>query len=275
MPDTNARSPGLVERYREAAPALAVSNAVIDSLLQHRSVRAYTQQALPPGTLEALVAAAQSAATSSNLQTWSVVAVQDPARRERLSVLAGNQRHVAEAPLFLAWIADLSRAERRGQQAGQPMEALPYLEAFMLAVIDAALAAQNATAAAESLGLGTVYIGGMRNHPEQVAAELALPHGAMVVFGLCVGYADPAQPAAMVKPRLPQSAVLFHEQYDVSAEPGIIAGYDKTLRAFQQEQSMKPQGWSELITKRLGSAKALSGRDHLRDAVTKLGFPLK
>lgn len=273
MPASGAAE-ALALRYREAAPAATAWNPVIASLLGHRSVRAYTDRALPPGTLEALVAAASSASTSSNLQTWSVVAVEDKARRDRLAGLAGSQKHISAAPLFLCWVADLSRAERVGQRAGQEMAALPYLEAFMLATIDAALAAQNATAAAESLGLGTVYIGGMRNHPEEVAAELSLPPDAMVVFGLCVGFEDPAQPAA-VKPRLPQGAVLHHEQYRSGAEPDLVAAYDETLRAFQAEQSMRPQGWSQLILSRLGALKGLSGRERLRDAVHALGFGLR
>ncbi len=277
MPD-HALPPGatdrLADRYRDAAPALVAWNPVIDSLVQHRSVRAYTRDPLPQGTLETLVAAAQSAATSSNLQTWSVVAIEDQARKDRLAALAGGQRHIGQAPLFLAWIADLSRAARLGEAAGRTMEGLPYLEAFLVAVIDAALAAQNAVAAAESLGLGTVYIGAMRNQPEAVAAELALPPGAMVAFGLCVGHPDPAAPAS-VKPRLPQPAILHREQYGTGPEQDAIAAYDTTLRAFQQEQAMTQQGWSELILSRLGSVKSLSGRDRLRAALDTLGFPLR
>lgn len=271
---TEGGAAGLTARYREAAPSNAAWNAVIDSLVQHRSVRAYTAAPLPAGTLEALVAAAQSAATSSNLQTWSVIAVEDEARRARLAGLAGGQRHIAQAPLFLAWVADLSRAARLGEDAGRAMEGLPYLEAFLVAVIDAALAAQNAVAAAESLGLGTVYIGAMRNQPEAVAAELGLPPGAMVAFGLCVGHPDQSMPAS-VKPRLPPAVVLHRERYETAEEAASIAAYDGTLRRFQQEQAMTQQGWSDLVLGRLGSVKALSGRDRLRDALESLGFPLK
>jgi len=65
-------------------------NPVIEQLLAHRSVRAYLPDPLPEGTLQTLVAAAQSASNSSNLQAWSVVAVQDTARKARLAALAGN-----------------------------------------------------------------------------------------------------------------------------------------------------------------------------------------
>jgi nitroreductase len=244
-------------------------------MLQHRSIRAYTPAPLPDGTLEALIAAAQSAATSSNLQTWSVVAVQDPARRARLSAFAGGQKHIVQAPLFLVWLADLSRAARIGEAAGQTMEGLPFLESFLVAVIDAALAAQNATLAAESLGLGTVYIGAIRNKPEAVAAELTLPPGVMPVFGLCVGYPDPDASPAAVKPRLPQEVVLHHETYDAHPETDAVARYDADLMAFQSEQAMPSQPWSQLTRSRLGKIASLSGRDRLREAIHALGFGLK
>ena len=277
MPDQAPRpAPHLHGRYRGGAPGIgdgAPWSPVIDSLLQHRSVRAYLPDPLPPGTLEILAAAAQSAATSSNLQTWSVVAVEDPARKARLAALAHGQRHIEQAPLFLLWIADLSRAARLGKAHGKPLPTVDYLETFLVAVIDAALAAQNAAAAAESLGLGTVYIGAMRNHPVEAAAELGLPPGAVVAFGLCVGHPDPAAPAA-VKPRLPQAAVLHRERYDAAAEPGHVADYDGHLQAFQAEQAMKSQGWSDLVLNRMGSTDAMSGRHALRDKLHALGFTL-
>ena len=264
----------LQERYRAAAPHTDVWNPVIDSLVQHRSVRAYLPDPLAPGTLETLVAAAQSAATSSNLQVWSVLAVEDQARRDRLSEFAGGQRHIRQAPLFLCWLADLSRAERLAEGHGKTLDALAYVETFLVAVIDAALAAQNAVVAAESLGLGTVYIGAMRNKPEAVAAELGLPPGVVVVFGLCVGHADPAAPAS-VKPRLPQPVILHREHYGAVNEAAAITGYDDVLRAFQQEQAMTAQSWSDLVMARLRGPAALSGRDRLGTALNALGFHMR
>jgi nitroreductase len=67
---------------------------------------------LPERTLELLIAAAQSASTSSNLQFWSVVAVQETARKSRLAELAGQQQFIRDAPLLLVWLADLSRLDR-------------------------------------------------------------------------------------------------------------------------------------------------------------------
>ncbi|MFN7658612.1 MAG: nitroreductase family protein, partial [Dolichospermum sp.] len=129
----------------------------LETLLSHRSIRAYLPDVLPPGTLEVLIAAAQSASTSSNLQTWSVVAVEDANRKEELSKLTNNQAHIRQSPLFLVWLADLARLTHIAESRGLPHEGLNYLEMFLMAAIDAALAAQNAVIAAESLGLGTVY----------------------------------------------------------------------------------------------------------------------
>ena len=269
------RSHRLSERYGSAFPATEVWSPAIDLLLQHRSVRAYRPDPLPAGTLESLVAAGQSAATSSNLQTWSVVAVEDAGRRARLAELAGGQKHIRQAPLFLVWLADLSRAERLGQAAAKEMAALPYLETFLVAVIDAALAAQNATVAAESLGLGSVYIGAMRNHPEAVAAELGLPPNVMAVFGMCVGYEDADSRAAAVKPRLPQSVVLHREAYQAGGETAAVGAYDETLRSFQVGQAMPHQAWSDLVRNRLGMVASMSGRDRLRSALAALGLALR
>src|SRR4028118_869253 len=137
-------------------------NDSLTTLLSHRSIRSYLPDSLPLGTLELIVASAQSAATSSNLQTWSVIAVEDAERKERLSQLAGNQAHIRQCPLFLVWLADLARLTYVAESRGLSHEGLDYLEMFVMATIDAALAAQNGAIAAEALGLGTGYIGGVR-----------------------------------------------------------------------------------------------------------------
>ena len=82
-PDLSQSSAALARRYGANAPAGVLWNPTIAGLLAHRSVRAYLPDPLAPGTIETLIAAAQSAATSSNLQLWSVVAVEDPAKRAR------------------------------------------------------------------------------------------------------------------------------------------------------------------------------------------------
>jgi len=277
-----AAAPELAEllraRYGKAAPVLPEGSLslpeILEPLLAHRSVRAYLPNPLPPHALDLIIAAAQSAPTSSNLQAWSVVAVEEPARKARLAGLCRDQRHIHEAPLFLVWIADLSRLRRLADRNGIPASGLDYLESFLVAVIDATLAAQNAVVAAESLGLGTVCIGAIRNESVKVAAELDLPTEAFPVFGLVVGHPDPARPAAEVKPRLPQSEILHRETYRFASEEAAFTEYDAVLGAFQASQKLPITGWTRQATKRASDVSALGSRVHLAKAIASLGFKL-
>lgn len=270
----SAKITALQARYgTDALPAAGPWNNTLALLLSHRSVRSYRTDPLPTGTLETLIAAAQSAATSSNLQTWSVVSVTDPEKKKVLAELANNQKHIEQCPLFLVFLADVSRLDRLAAAKGMTFEGLPYVETFLVAAIDAALAAQNAVIAAESLGLSTVYIGAMRNDVERVAQILELPKGAAGVFGLCVGYADP-NAANEVKPRLQQEAIVHTDRYIVPDEGAQRASYDAKLASFSKRNEMVNQSWTERVISRIAKTKSLNGRDRLRAALASIGFPL-
>lgn len=272
---TMSQAEALTLRYGHAGePAQGPRNDVIATLLSHRSVRGFLPDALPDGTLETLVAAAQSASTSSNLQTWSAVAVTDPVKKVALAKLANNQKHIEQCPLFLVWLADVSRNERLGVEEGVTLETVPHFETYLVAAIDAALAAQNATVAAESLGLSMVYIGALRNNPVEVARLLGLPPGAMGVFGMCVGYPLPTV-TNEVKPRLPQSAILFRDRYDASGESAARAAYDARMAAFSQRHDMTQDTWTKRVIGRMGKLSAMSGRDKLVSILNGMGFPLR
>lgn len=274
-PGAETKTRALEARYgADALPAAGPWNNTLDLLLSHRSVRGYKADALPEGTLETLVAAAQSAATSSNLQTWSVIKVDDPAVRAELAEVANNQKHIMQVPLFLVFLADASRNARMAEQEGVELAGQPFLESFVVAAIDAGLAAQNAVVAAESLGLSTVYIGALRNDPERVARLLDLPPGVMGVFGLCVGHAREGAEGE-VKPRLPQAVVLHHGRYDSANERVERAAYDTRMEAFTARNEMAKSNWTQRVISRLGTLKALSGRDKMRAAIEAIGFPLR
>jgi len=265
----------LWSRYRDsAAPEPQVWNETIATLLDHRSIRSFLPTPLRPGTLDLLVAAAQSAATSSNLQVWSVVAVEDQERKIRLSQFAGSQKHIVDAPLFLVWLADLARLADIATDEGVEIDGIHYLELLLVGIVDAALAAQNAVVALESLGLGAVYIGAIRNNLEGVAAELGLPPLVLPVFGLCVGHPDPAVPTS-IKPRLPQEVVLHRETYSTGDNRGALARYNAALHSFQREQNLTVEDWTTKVTQRVRTPASLSGRHRLGQALRNLGFELR
>ncbi|PYF12645.1 nitroreductase [Rhodobacter viridis] len=263
---------GLVPNPPEDLPAAAAQ--ILHQILSHRTWRSFRPDPLPAGAVELAIAAAQSAATSSNLQSWSVIAVRDATLKARLNAIAGDQPHVAQAPVLLVFLADLNRPRRVTEAAGGKAEALEYLESLVVGIVDAALAAQNAVLAFEAQGIGSSYIGSLRNDAHQVAELLGLPPEVAPVFGLAVGLPDDARPA-QVKPRLPQAAVFFSERYDPAAALAPVAEYDTTLRAFQSRVGQLEVGWSRTVAERLRGPEALRGRENLRDFLRNLGFRLK
>jgi hypothetical protein len=96
----------------------------------------------------------------------------------------------------------------------------------------------------------------------------------MALFGMCVGYPDPAVPTG-VKPRLPQSAVLHQEQYSTAAQTAAFTAYDLRVREFQREQGMTEIDWTQQATDRVKTAASLHGRDRMREALANLGFRLR
>lgn len=282
MPDTDTSPISLEDaaellaaRYRDKPGAVPGEwSAVLETLLAHRSVRGFLPNQVPEETLRLVLAAASSAPTSSNLQTWSVVVVQDPARKARLARLAAGQGFIERSPTLLVWLADLARLEALAAARQQSVEGIHYLELFMVAIIDAALAAQNAVVALESLGLGSVYVGAMRNHPLEVATELGLPRRVFPVFGMSIGFPDPAV-ATGIKPRLAQPAVVHREQYSAAAQPEAVAEYDARMSAFQAEQRMGPEIWTRKVINRVRGPESLSGRDRMREVLAALGFELR
>ena len=237
---------------------MTVSTPIIEQIHRHASIRQYKADAVDPALVEAIVAAGQRAATSSNLQMYSVIAVTQPEKRAKLARLCGNQAHIVEAPLFLAWCADLSKLDRATQLRGFP-HSHSTVESFVLATVDVALAAQNAVLAAESLGLGTCYIGAIRNHPRQVIDLLNLPRLTFPIFGLTLGW--PAT-QGIPRPRLPQRALLHWETYSREHEDDALAEYDQTMIAtgnYDNRQvpvpgisgEMEEYGWLEHSARRV------------------------
>ncbi len=236
--------------------------------LVHRSVRKYSDQPVSEEMIRSLVACAQSAATSSNLQLWSIVSVQETERRERLAQLCGNQNQIRDAAWYFTFLADVNRVREVSTAIGEDPSGLDFVEFFTMAVIDAALAAERMVCAAEAAGLGICYIGGLRNNPAAVQAELNLPSGVFGIFGLCIGWPDPAHPAE-IKPRLNQDNVWFREQYPAEID---VSDYDRRMVAFYESQKMNAGlNWSMRTGKRLGDDQ-LTGREVLKSWLEKQGF---
>jgi len=125
-------------------------NKVIDLIKNHRSIRKFKQESVSDEKLFSIIEAAGSASTSNFIQAYSVIRVTNKKKREQIAELAGSQTWVEASPLFLVFCADLKRSENACLFENQEM-ASGFTEQFIIATVDAALAAQNAMIAAESL----------------------------------------------------------------------------------------------------------------------------
>jgi nitroreductase len=239
--------------------------------LNHRSVRKFLTRPVSEEHLEVVIAAAQSASQSSNLQVWSVVAVRDDDRKRRISESIGGHAYVTESSVFLVWVADFRRAANIVESHGARIETLGYIENTLITFVDSGIAAQNALLAAESLGLGGVFVGSVRNNPEAIIRELGLPEYTFPVFGVALGHPDPSE-AAGIKPRLPQRAVLHHETYDPTAWREAAEVYEDRLGDYFGGHGRDGYSWADVVTKRIGGVEGLHGRDSMRASLQGQGF---
>jgi FMN reductase (NADPH) len=254
-----------------------MDNPTLDLINRHGSARHYKPDSVPVSDIETIVAAAQRASTWSNMQAYSIIAITDATRREKLAHLCGDQDHIKEAPVFLAFLADIARLDRICEMRGTK-QVTNYVENFLVTAMDATLAAQNAAIAAEALGLGICYIGYIRNNPQEVIDMLELPRLTFPVTGMTVGW--PIKPPR-IRPRLPLRAVLHWETYN-SDQDDALYEYDKamlTTGIYKGRQVPKPgcedemedYGWLEHSARRVSTP----DRTILRDVLKKQGFDLE
>ena len=244
-------------------------NPVTQLLRSHRSIRKFTDEPVDDGMIQEIVQCGQAAATSSNLQATTVIRVRNSETRHEIARLAGNQKYVSTAGAFLVFCADLSRPRQACEMQNGDF-ATGMTEHFIIATVDVALFAQNCAVAAESLGLGICYIGGIRNDPARVSELLKLPDQVYPVFGFCLGY--PAQDPE-VKPRLPLAVVLKEEQYLSLDDAAGIRAYDKQLRNYYRTRTggTKESCWTLEMKALVGK----ESRPHMRGFLKSRGFAMK
>ncbi|PAC91006.1 nitroreductase family protein, partial [Bacillus licheniformis] len=134
-------------------------NEVLKTLKDHRSIRSYTDEPVSPEQLDDIIQAVQAAPNSINGQQVTVITVQDEERKKKIAELAGGQVWIEQAPVFLLFCADFNRAKIALEKNGETLAITDGMESVLVGAVDAGIALGTATAAAESMGLGTVPIG--------------------------------------------------------------------------------------------------------------------
>ena len=245
------------------------NNKVIETILSHRSIRKFLDKSIDTETLEKIIECGQAAASSSFIQAYSVIRVSNSDTRKQIADAAGGQQWVEDAPEFLVFCADLKRIEVACvEQGAGKLEG--HTEHFLAASVDVALMAQNVLLAAESKGMGGVFIGGIRNDPQLVSDLLGLPDQVYPVFGMCLGWPaiDPD-----VKPRFPVKTILHQDHYAIEKVESQVEAYDSQMKAYYQSRTGKTRvsNWSEQTAKAVQDKK----REHILSFLNKRGLLIK
>ncbi|MGE6668616.1 oxygen-insensitive NADPH nitroreductase [Paenibacillus xylanexedens] len=245
-------------------------NHTLELLHNHTSFRSYTPQPLTEEQINAIFQAANQTSSFSLLQAVSIIRITDPVIRNKVRKLSVNQPYIEEAAEFWIFCADFNRSHQIAPEVD-----IEYIEFLLIGSFDAGLVAQNALTAAESMGLGGVFIGGVRANINELSEVLNLPKYVIPLVGLCIG--NPAGDKPELKPRLPQSMVLLENHYH-SLDQEKLATYDETMLKYYENRPTrapftvkKVKGWSDHIQDHLQR----SIQPQMMDYLNKQGFAKK
>lgn len=245
------------------------TSETIELLHNRVSVRKYAERPVSNAAVEAVLRAAFRAPTSSNIQSYSVIVVRNRDTLAKLAVVTKNQRHVAEAPVFLAFCADLTRIEHALKKHGHDFND-NNLEVGLVSSVDAALVGMSASLAAESIGLRGLMIGAVRNDALATAEILGLPYRVYCLFGMCLGW--PAEQPRQ-KPRMDIASTIHYEKYDTKATLASLDAYDAALAAHYGSigKPTTPDSWTHDMDKKFHARL----RDKLREQLRVQGFDFR
>ena len=245
-------------------------------MAEHRSHRKFASRSVDSGLLRLLFACAFSAPSKSDLQQADIVNVADRAKIKAIADGIPDMPWIADAPVFLVFLANNRRIRQIGDWRGKPF-ANDHLDHFLNAAVDAALAMMSFIRAAEAAGLGACPVSHVRNHPHELARLLALPEWVFPVAGLCVGY--PAE-SGRISPRLPLEVTVHVDRYDETGIRERIDAYDRRRHALLPYRKQRYAdryanvdfyGWSEDKARQY----SVSERADFGAFVREKGFSLK
>ena len=149
---------------------------VLEAITARQSIRAYQPRPIEPAKLQAVLAAANRAASAANLQAYQIYVVRRPAAKQALVAAAAGQQFLATAPVVLVFAVDPARsAAKYGARGGQ-----------IYCMQDACAAVCNAMLAAVELGLGTCWVDAVDE--AQAGRALGLRPGHRATVLLPIGY---------------------------------------------------------------------------------------
>ena len=219
-------------------------NTVIQQLLDRKSVRAFTDREITAAEKEAILWAAVNAPTAGNQQLYTILDITDPELKTQLSESCDHQPFIATAQMVLIFLADCRKWYNAFLTSGSTPRH-PGAGDLLLAVSDANIAAQNAVTAAESLGIGSCYIGDIMENCETHRRMLNLPAYVFPAAMLLFGYPTAQQMEREKPQRVAMQHVVHQNAYrDLDAQELEamftsrcgVKGYKDWMQAFCQRK---------------------------------------
>lgn len=200
-------------------------NKTIEKQLAHRTIREFKDESIPEAVFSQLLEVGRRTATSTGMQASSIIRISDKALKKEISQIC-NQEYVARAPELLIFIVDLFRNKKISNEKKCYEDNASDMDKFFSGFTDACIMAQNMVNAAESMDLGTVYLGSILNDSEKICKLLKLPNLTFPVVGLGIGYPNQNP---QIKPKMDMEFRVFENKYK------IFDNYLEELKDYDEE----------------------------------------
>ena len=215
-------------------------NDTINTIMNRRSIRAFTNEPISAEDKSLILEAAFRAPTAGNQQLYTIIDVTDQAVKEALVPICDDQPFIASAPLVLIFLADCLKWYNAFKVAGcEPR--IPDVGDLMLAVSDTNIAAENAVITAESLGIGSCYIGDVMENCEKLRSLLSLPEYVFPAAMLVFGHPAPNAMKRELLPRIDYKYTVHENSYRTLSSDELkdalewkagLRSYDEWIKAF-------------------------------------------
>ena len=203
------------------------AKSTIENLCHHSSVRDFQDRPVDESLCSQILEATTMASSSCFMQATSIIRVTDPQIKAQIADWCG-QPFIKQAPQFWVFCGDLHRGHVLNPDAN-----LGWTDLFLTACLDTGIMVQNAMVALESLGLGGVFVGGIRDCIAKVSDLLKLPEHTVPFLGLAFGYAASRNEC---KPRLPHSVTVMENAY-CEPNPEMITRYDELMHEYYTKRA--------------------------------------
>lgn len=224
-------------------------NETIKLLTRRRSIRSYSEKEITGEEKQQILQATMQAPTAGNMMLYSIIEVTDQALKDQLAITCDHQPFIAKAPWVLMFLADYQRwydtyrfsgVEEKCKEKGLKYRK-PQQGDLMLACCDALIAAQTAVIAAESLGIGSCYIGDILERYEEHQKMFDLPRYVLPITMVCFGRTSQPELDGKTSPRYPQKFIVHQNRYQ-PLQPVQLDEYETPVRERFHASGKFPEG---------------------------------